>query len=96
MSKTTEQTTAPRRRRTAKLFAAANGYAACPDCKRELEPGEQVWFCEVCDKDCCTVCTETALGHAVICEDCAESKRRHSEKLCNSPGSGASPKEKTL
>lgn len=46
----------------------------CPGCLRELVEGEQVYQCEVCDEECCTMCSNTTAEHVVICDDCLDER----------------------
>ena len=46
----------------------------CPACQRELEDGEQVYACELCEQDCCTACSDTTAKHAVVCEECLDGR----------------------
>jgi len=49
----------------------------CPNCGTSVVEGAQVYNCEVCEKECCTACTETTAEHQIICEEC-EDRKRHS------------------
>lgn len=49
-----------------------NPLPKCPNCSCGICPGAQIYVCEVCEKECCTQCTETTKTHQVICETCLE------------------------
>lgn len=40
----------------------------CPNCRRNLDLGEQVYSCDVCGKDCCTACSDTTEKYEVLCD----------------------------
>lgn len=42
----------------------------CPKCSRDLEIGEEVYLCDVCEGDCCTACSDTTDEHEVVCRSC--------------------------
>ena len=47
----------------------------CPKCTQILQVGEYVYECEVCNRDCCTACSDTTEKHDVVCDHCL----RHGE-----------------
>ena len=47
-------------------------YEPCPSCGGETGHGTMVYSCELCGKDCCTMCSDTTSKHAVVCDDCLD------------------------
>ena len=45
----------------------------CQSCHRELANGEQQYSCEVCNKDCCTACSDSCGRRDVVCDACLDS-----------------------
>lgn len=45
----------------------------CQSCHRELANGEQQYSCEVCNKDCCTACSDSCGRKDVVCNACLDS-----------------------
>lgn len=45
----------------------------CQSCHRELTNGEQQYSCEVCNKDCCTACSDSCGRKDVVCNACLDS-----------------------
>lgn len=44
----------------------------CPMCGEPMCEGMVLYACEVCEKDCCSECSDTCKQKSVVCDDCID------------------------